>query len=141
VPGAALFTVSGMKPGDVVTAGDATVVNPVGSVAAKMYLSGVINTAVANYDANFTKDLYLTVIEDPTGANRTIVASVPLDTALTTPLLLNTGLNWAAASSHVYRFSVEFKDNGVDAGGLGKENAFMGKASSITMTWKAVAGL
>jgi hypothetical protein len=105
-----------------------------------MYLSGVINTNVANYDAAFTHNLLLTVVEDPAGANRTIVAGLPLDTALATAIPLNNSLNWVAGNSHVYRFSVEFHDNGVNGAGVGNDNGFMNDASSITLTWNAVAG-
>jgi spore coat-associated protein N len=134
-PGTALFTLNGMKPGDVSAPQDATVTNPAGNVSAKMYLSAALDSD-PKYSVNFAKDLLLTVVEDPGTANeRTLVPGLPLDTALATRIPVNNGAAWAAGEPHVYRFSVLFKDNGE-----GVDNGLQNAQTSVSFSWTAVSG-
>jgi hypothetical protein len=46
---------------------------------------------------------------------------------------------WAAGETHTYAFTVSFPDQGVDAQGIGMDNAFMGATTTATFNWTGVS--
>ncbi len=132
-PSGAILTASNMKPGGTAS-GSATISNT-GNVSGKFYLTGVMNGSVTNYDSAFAHDLQLKVVEDGT----TTIFNGPLDTAFTLPTVLTSNTAWAGGAAHTYAFTVTFPDNGVNGSGVGLDNAYMGKAAQIDLTWSAIA--
>jgi hypothetical protein len=131
-PAGAILTAGPMAPGDITT-GSATIGNT-GNVSGVFYLSGVMDTRAATYSAGFAHDLHVSVTVD--GAPVVALTDVALDTALTTPVALGT---WAGGQSRTVGFAVEFIDNGVNAAGVGNDNAFMNATATIDLTWTAIS--
>jgi hypothetical protein len=126
------------RPGGPATSGTAVIENT-GSVSGVFSLNGAVNAGGGTTGYPVTYDpfaawLRLTVVEDPTGANRTIVNDLPLSTAFPTAINLTQGLAWAPTAAHTYVFSVRFPD-GADT----IVNDFMNRSATFDFTWRAVS--
>jgi spore coat-associated protein N len=126
--GAAILTVSKMKPGDT-QSGTVTITND-GDLAGMFTLAKTITANVPGVNGGDLGAVLDLTITD--GA--TTVWTGKLGAAMA-PLSLGA---WAAGVTHTYTFTVEFPDGGTPASNTSGDNAYKGSSVTAQFDWTAV---
>jgi spore coat-associated protein N len=117
-------TISDMVPGDYHTG--TVVIQNTGTVKGHFYLEPV---AISNDTKSFASQLQLVITDGATQVYSGALSGLGQQDLGT----------WAVNDSHTYTFRVTFPDNGRDASGVGRDNAFMGATTTAGFTWTAVS--
>lgn len=113
-------TVTNMVPGD--SRSGTVVMKNTSDLDGHFFLESVV---ISGDTKGFSAQAQLLVMD-----GSTTVYSGPLSGLTQTDLG-----TWAAGETRTYAFTVSFPDQGVDASGIGMDNAFMGATTTATFNW------